>query len=130
MKTEKTRHPELRTVFWRYKKMAEILESLMLVCFGLSWPISVMKNIKAKSAKNMSFRFNLLIIVGYICGIVAKFYTGAINYVLVVYLLNLVIVSMNMVVYFVNKKYDRLAEKASADRNRVETADVRHASNY
>ncbi|MDE5899694.1 MAG: hypothetical protein K2H09_10615 [Treponemataceae bacterium] len=87
--------------------MAEILESIMLVCFGLSWPISVAKNIKARSAKNMSFRFILLIIAGYVAGITAKLCTHSINYVLAVYVLNLAIVSVNMAVYFVNKRYDR-----------------------
>lgn len=89
------------------EKMAEILESVMLICFGLSWPINVWKNIKSKSAKNMSLKFILLIIVGYIAGIVAKLSKGAVNYVLVVYILNLVIVSVNVVVYFVNKRYDQ-----------------------
>ena len=26
---------------------AEILETIMLICFGLSWPINVYKNIRA-----------------------------------------------------------------------------------
>ena len=87
--------------------MAEILESVMLICFGLSWPINVWKNIKSKTAKNMSLRFVLLIIVGYIAGIIAKLSKGAINYVLVVYILNLAIVSVNVVFYFINKLYDQ-----------------------
>ena len=49
--------------------MKEALEAIMLICFGLSLPISLIKNVKAKSAKNMSFRFILLIIIGYIAGI-------------------------------------------------------------
>lgn len=87
--------------------MAEILETAMLVCFGLSWPISVVKNIKAKTARNMSLRFILLIIAGYVAGISAKLITGTFNYVLAVYILNLLIVSVNVPVYFINKKYDR-----------------------
>ena len=94
--------------------MAEILETAMLVCFGLSWPINVWKNIKAKTARNMSLRFVLLIVFGYIAGIVAKLYSGAINYVLAVYILNLLIVIVNIPVYFVNKRYDKIAgEKPS-----------------
>ena len=81
--------------------------SVMLVCFGLSWPISVVKNIKSKTAKNMSLRFILLIVVGYIAGISAKIILGSFNYVLVVYVLNLAIVSINIPVYFINKKYDK-----------------------
>ncbi|UKI55630.1 MAG: hypothetical protein L6V90_13845 [Treponema succinifaciens] len=65
--------------------MPEILETAMLVCFGLSWPISVVKNIKSKTAKNMSLRFILLIVVGYIAGISAKIILGSFNYVLAVY---------------------------------------------
>ena len=88
--------------------VAEILEAIMLVCFGLSWPMSVIKNIKAKSAKNMSLQFILLICFGYVAGITAKIINHNISYVLVVYILNLVIVSANIVVYFVNKRYERV----------------------
>ena len=53
--------------------LSSILESCMLLCFGASWPLSVIKNYKAKSAKAMSLPFILLIVIGYICGIIAKF---------------------------------------------------------
>jgi hypothetical protein len=86
--------------------MAEILETAMLVCFGLSWPISVVKNIRSKSARNMSLRFILLIVAGYVAGITAKIITGKFNYVLAVYAVNLFIVSLNIPVYFMNKKND------------------------
>ena len=95
--------------------MSEFLEALMLICFGLSWPISLAKNIKAHTAKNMSLRFTLLIIFGYIAGIVGKVLNGVFNYVLAVYLVNLVIVSANLAVYFINKKYDRLSTEAKTD---------------
>lgn len=88
--------------------MSELLEAFMLICFGLSWPISLAKNYHAHTAKNMSLRFTLLIITGYIAGITAKICAGKINYVLAVYIVNLVIVSMNVLVYFKNKKFDAL----------------------
>ena len=53
------------------------------------------------------FVFILLIIAGYIAGIAAKLINHKFNYVLVVYIINLVIVSLNIVVYFVNRKRDR-----------------------
>ena len=93
--------------------MAELLESTMLICFGLSWPMNLAKNIKAKSAKTMSLQFILLIIAGYIAGICAKFYNHKFNYVLVVYLLNLIVVSANLVVYFINRHYDRQTQKTN-----------------
>lgn len=93
--------------------MAQILETIMLVCFGCSWPMSVYKNAKAKSAKNMSLPFTVLIMLGYVAGIAAKFCLHTINYVLAVYVLNLVMVSANLVIYFINKKYDKQAEAAA-----------------
>ena len=71
--------------------MTNFLEAAMLICFGLSWPLSLIKNIKAKSAKNMSLQFTLLIITGYIAGISAKIIGHKINNVLVIYLLNLIL---------------------------------------
>ncbi len=89
--------------------MSVILETLMLVCFGLSWPVNVMKNVKARSAKNMSLPFLLLICFGYVAGISAKLLSGSITFVLAVYIINLAIVSVNIVVYFLNRRYDRMA---------------------
>ena len=91
--------------------MGAVFESIMLICFGLSWPLNVIKAYKARTAKGTSLPFILLIITGYIAGITAKLVTGQINYVLVVYLLNLVIVSMNVVVYFRNVSLDKKALK-------------------
>ena len=86
--------------------MASVFETLMLVCFGLSWPFNLVKSIKAKTAKSMSLKFLLLIEFGYVCGIAAKFISGNINYVLIVYFLNLAVVGANIVVYFINKRKD------------------------
>lgn len=87
--------------------MSSVLETMMLVCFGLSWPINLVKNIKAKTAKTISLKFLFLITFGYICGIAAKFASGSINYVLVVYFINLAVVSANIAVYFVNRNHDK-----------------------
>lgn len=89
--------------------MTEIFESIMLICFGLSWPMSVVKNIKARTAKSMSLPFILLIITGYIAGITAKIISKNFTYVLAIYILNLIFVSANLVVYFINRRYDRLS---------------------
>ena len=86
--------------------MTEILESIMLICFGLSWPMSVVKNIRAHSAKGMSLPFILLIITGYIAGIAAKVCNHNYSYVLAIYIMNLCFVSANLVVYFINRRHD------------------------
>ena len=89
------------------KPMPEILETLMLICFGMSWPMSVYRNYKARSARGMSLFFILLIISDYIAGIGAKILTHNFTYVLAVYVLNLLFVSVNLLVYVRNRRLDR-----------------------
>ena len=91
--------------------ISPILETIMLVCFGFSWPINLIKAYKARTAKSTSLPFILLIITGYIAGICAKLASGNLNYVLIAYLLNLAIVSLNLVVYFRNVALDKKANK-------------------
>ena len=94
--------------------MSSVLETIMLVCFGFSWPLNLIKNYKAQTAKGASLPFILLIIPGYIAGICAKLISGNINYVLIAYILNLVMVSLNLVVYFRNVALDK--KRAQADQ--------------
>ena len=91
--------------------ISPILETVMLVCFGFSWPMNLIKAYKARTAKSTSLPFILLIITGYIAGICAKLASGNLNYVLIAYLLNLAIVSLNLVVYFRNVALDKKANK-------------------
>lgn len=90
-------------------EIAPILETIMLVCFGFSWPMNLIKAYKARTAHSTSLPFILLIIAGYIAGISAKIALGNINYVLAAYLINLAIVSLNLVVYFRNITLDKKA---------------------
>lgn len=91
--------------------MGSIFETIMLICFGLSWPLNVIKAYKARTAKGTSLPFIILIITGYLAGIAAKVVTHQINFVLVVYLINLAIVSLNVVVYFRNVMLDKKSVK-------------------
>ena len=87
--------------------MGSIFETVMLLCFGFSWPMNLIKAYNAKTAKGTSLPFILLIIVGYVAGITAKIVTGQTNYVLAAYVLNLVIVLLNLVIYFRNSTLDK-----------------------
>ena len=87
--------------------MGSILETTMLVCFGFSWPLNVIKAYKARTTKGTSLPFILLIIVGYIAGISAKVISGQINFVLIAYIINLAIVSLNIIIYFRNVSLDK-----------------------
>lgn len=91
--------------------MAEIMETLMLICFGLSWPLNILKSYRARSAKGKSISFVILIFSGYICGIVSKLLLMkngfSVNpWVVAVYTLNAAMVFVDFVLYFRNKKLD------------------------
>ena len=87
--------------------MGSILETAMLLCFGFSWPLNVIKSYKARTAKGTSLPFILLIITGYVAGITAKVVNRQITYVLAAYILNLAIVSLNVIIYFRNLTLDK-----------------------
>ena len=91
--------------------MAEILEILMIVSFGASWPLNVIKSYKARTTKGKSLAFLLLIFFGYIAGIISKLVneSGYKWYVLFFYVLNLVMVGTDLVLYARNSKLDKLA---------------------
>ena len=97
--------------------MAEILEIIMIVSFGASWPMNVMKSYKARTAKGKSLPFLCLIFFGYIAGIASKLmnetYMAAFSekwYVLFFYILNLVMVGADLLLYFRNKALDKKGE--------------------
>lgn len=86
--------------------MAYILEAIMLVCFGLSWPINAFKSYKSRTAKGTSWQFLALITAGYVAGIAAKIISDPTSWVLAVYYLNLIFLCINWWVYFRNRKLD------------------------
>ena len=101
--------------------MAEILETVMIVSFGVSWPMNVIKSLKTRSAKGKSLAFLCLIFFGYIAGILSKLlnpaYMADISakwYVLFFYCLNFIMVGTDLCLYFRNRRLDREREKESA----------------
>ena len=89
--------------------MGEIFEAAMVICFGLSWPLSVHKSWKSKTTKGKSLLFEVFIWIGYVCGIAGKVMTHNITYVFIFYILNIVMVSVDLVLYARNARMDRQA---------------------
>ena len=104
--------------------MTNLLEALMILCFGLSWPISIRKSWTSRTAKGKSLFFECFIWIGYVFGIARKvilwmeagaagtsldwlFYLGWFFYIL-----NIVEISIDMALYFRNVKLDKAREKA------------------
>ena len=95
--------------------MSEILEIIMIVSFGLSWPMNVIKSYKARTTKGKSISFLCLIFFGYIAGIASKFtnesYMAAFSekwYVLVFYFINIIMVGIDIILYIRNYRLDKL----------------------
>lgn len=88
--------------------MAELFEIFMILCFGFSWPISIIKTLKAKTAAGKSPVFISLIIIGYIFGIVSKIISGNINLAFIFYWINLAMTSLDLVIQLYYRKKDTL----------------------
>ena len=78
----------------------------MLICFGISWPLSIIKLCRIKRADGKSRGFLLAVIVGYAAGIVAKCFRADGNFmhleaVTILYALNLIMVAVDL--WLVNK---------------------------
>jgi len=94
--------------------MSEILEVVMIISFGASWPLNVIKSYKSRTAKGKSLWFLCLIFFGYVAGIISKFlneaYMSSISqkwYVLFFYFLNLIMVGVDIILYFRNRALDK-----------------------
>lgn len=85
----------------------QIFEIIMLICFGMSWPISVYKSVRSRSTKGKSLVFIVAIIIGYISGIIGKIVNNQLSYVLVLYCVNLIVVSIDLGLYFINAKREK-----------------------
>lgn len=98
--------------------MAEFLEILMIVSFGASWPLNVIKSYRARTAKGKSLAFLCLIFFGYIAGITSKLVNTSYMaefaqkwYVLFFYVLNLIMVGIDLLLYVRNIRLDAMAQK-------------------
>lgn len=104
--------------------ISSIMETLMVVCFGLSWPLNIIKAWKARTAKGTSFLFYFFIWSGYVSAIIGKLcsinyymniagtaqtWTDAVKwYVMFFYVVNLVMVSGGILIYFRNVRLDKI----------------------
>ena len=94
----------------------QLCEIAMLCLFGCSWPFNIAKAIRAKTAKGKSVGFELLVIIGYIIGLIGKLYayrqTGNLAYSTWFYIADILMVSVDLALYCVNTRRDRAAQTA------------------
>ena len=81
----------------------------MVVCFGFSWPFAVLKSWRSRTAKGKSLLFISLVWVGYVFGVTGKIVTDNITYVFIFYVINLAMISADIILYFRNRRLDKLS---------------------
>ena len=80
--------------------LAEVLEFGMLFAFGFSWPFAILRTYRAKRVDGKSPAFMAIVLVGYLCGIAAHLVEGTKLWLCWVYLLDMALVSTDLVLYF------------------------------
>ena len=96
--------------------MAQIFETCMLICFGLSWPFNIAKSLRSRTAKGKSMFFEIIVIVGYLMGLTGKFVSGNVTYVAAVYVLDILMVSCDLLLTIRNHRLDKMREKGDVLR--------------
>ena len=105
--------------------MVNLLEALMIICFGLSWPVSIYKSYTSRTAKGKSLFFEVFIWIGYVFGIIRKiieissgethpflFYLA-----FAFYILNIIEITIDILLYFRNTGLDKKREAQEAKTN-------------
>ena len=80
-----------------------MLEALMLICFGASWPASIYKTMKVKQVSGKSALFLWLVFTGYVCGFMHKLLFNR-EGVIFFYVLNGCMVFVDILLYYRYRK--------------------------
>ena len=99
--------------------LTDLFEALTIFCFGLSWPLSIRKSWVSRTAKGKSLLFEVFILIGYAFGIARKAIQmttmgaeGMLFYLsFFFYVLNFIMISFDVVLYFRNSRLDRLRDQ-------------------
>ncbi|MBQ8075255.1 MAG: hypothetical protein IJ237_04635 [Oscillospiraceae bacterium] len=96
----------------------------MVICFGISWPINIIKAWKARTTKGISLLFYSFIFAGYIFALTGKFllisyysptpwYDTVHWYVMAFYILNTMMVATGIIIYFRNRALEQAGENCN-----------------
>lgn len=106
--------------------LTELMEALMVICFGISWPLNIIKAWKARTAKGTSLLFYFFIWIGYVFALIGKtvgivYLDRPFTYPIIFYVLNVVMVTGGILIYFRNCLIDRkngVAEEKKAKKSK------------
>ena len=90
--------------------IVQLCEIGMLVAFGCSWPFNIAKSWRSRTAKGKSVTFELIIVFGYLVGLLGKLITwsrtGVWAYSIWFYLADIAMVVIDIILYFRNIRLD------------------------
>jgi hypothetical protein len=96
-----------------------IFEVAMLICFGVSWPVSIAKSIRTRIVSGKSPLFMVVVCFGYAFGIMHKL-LYSMDWVIVLYALNMVLVAIDLTLYFKYlPKKEQAVESGQANNGRA-----------
>ena len=99
--------------------LTEILEMCFLLCFAVAWPFNIWKALRSRTARGKSVGFEILVCIGYLFGIAAKLVDDHLSYVIVFYVINLAMVSVDVGLWFRNTRLDALSDAEAAKAGAV-----------
>jgi lipopolysaccharide export LptBFGC system permease protein LptF len=79
--------------------MSQFFEVIMLICFGISWPISIVKALRTKIVAGKSPIFMSVVAIGYVSGILFKLTSDQISPVIALYIINFIMVCIDLFLY-------------------------------
>jgi hypothetical protein len=85
-----------------------VFEAAMMICFGAAWPFSIYRSYISKSTKGKSLWFMVVVLFGYASGILHKILYN-LDFVVILYALNMAMVSFDTYLYFRNKGIEKRA---------------------
>jgi len=102
-----------------------IFESIMLVCFGFAWPLSIYKSFVSKKTAGKSLLFLIVLQIGYVAGVLFKlteYWTNietnpneTISINLYLYILNFVMITIDELLFLRNRKIEAGMNNESAN---------------
>lgn len=97
--------------------VTQICEIAMLIAFGFSWPFNIIKSARSRTARGKSMMFEIIVEIGYIFGVVGKFYsysqTGVLAYSVWFYFLDIAMVLVDLILVVRNRKLDRERDRSA-----------------
>ena len=72
-----------------------VFEAVMLICFGVSWPVSIAKTLRTRVVTGKSPLFMVIVCLGYACGIAHKA-LYSFDWIIALYAMNMILVAVDL----------------------------------